>query len=352
MSATASTVITSTTPLWYATRATGVVTLILLTGSVVLGVVVSVRHATERWPRLVTLGLHRNLSLLVVVFLALHIITAELDTFAPVGLLALAVPFLSSYRGVWLGFGTVASDILVAITVTSLLRTRIGHRTWRVVHWLAYACWPASVVHGLGTGTDARQPVVLGLTVLCVVSVLAAVTWRLAEGWPRHTETRLATGTLGAVALIAGIAWSVTGPLASGWSARAGTPAKSGPSAGAGGTAVALPLNTDVAGSISTTQSGAQENVTISGTGGAVAFHIVLTGPPAAGGGVQMTGSQATFGPGSEPGLYSGHVTALNGTVIQASLSDPAGSTVNLTLDLSVAGSRVTGTLAATGTGG
>lgn len=224
MTVTASTVVNSTTPLWYATRATGVIALILLTGSVVLGIAASVRYASDRWPRLVTLGVHRNLSLLVTVFLALHILTAELDTFAPVGWLAIVLPFLSSYRPLWLGLGTVAGDLLIALTVTSLLRARIGHRVWRLVHWLAYACWPLSIVHGLGTGTDTRSPFVLGLTVLCVIAVLAAVAWRLADGWPVYAGVRLAAGAVGAVVTLVVIGWTLAGPLKPGWSARAGTP--------------------------------------------------------------------------------------------------------------------------------
>jgi hypothetical protein len=356
MSAAASAVVTSSTPLWYATRATGVVSLILLTGSVVLGVITSVRHASERWPRLVTLGVHRNLSLLVTVFLALHILTAELDTFAPVGLLALAVPFLSAYRAIWLGLGTVASDLLVAITLTSLLRARIGHRVWRLVHWMSYACWPLAVVHGLGTGTDAGQPVILALTVLCVVGVLTTVAWRLADGWPRDSGIRLAAGTLSAVALVAGIGWSVAGPLKAGWSARAGTPGRSASAAvNPAGAAItlALPLSTSVSGTINTTGNGGTQDVTINGTGAAVAFHIVISGPPAAGGGVRMTASQADFGPTGQPDLYTGHVTALSGTTIRAALSDQAGATAALTLNLAIEGSNVSGTLAAAaGSGG
>jgi sulfoxide reductase heme-binding subunit YedZ len=221
----ASDIVTSTTPLWYATRATGIVATILLTGSVVLGILVQIRFATERWPRLVAIGVHRNLSLLVLAFLALHIVTAEFDTFAPVGWFAVLVPFLSAYRPIWLGLGTVAFDLLIAITVTSLLRTRVGHRWWRAVHWASYACWPLAIVHGLGTGSDTMQPVILGITVLCVASVLVTGVWRLNSGWPEHAGLRISVGVIGAIALIVGIAWTMVGPLKPGWAARAGTPA-------------------------------------------------------------------------------------------------------------------------------
>ena len=356
----ASAVVTSTTPLWYATRATGLVSLVLLTGSVLLGILVSVRFATERWPRFVTIGVHRNISLLVTVFLFLHVATAVFDSYAPVGWFSLVVPFVSAYRPLWLGLGTVASDVLVALVITSLLRTRIGHRTWRVVHWAAYLCWPLAVVHGLGTGSDTRTPVILGITIVCALCVLAAAAWRLASGWPAYTGVRVATGVTGAAAVVVVALWSLGGPLKPGWAARAGTPANlvalaAGSSATPTGTGAssglpALPLSTAVTGTISTanTNSGLT-TVTIDGTGTSpVAFHVVISGPAAAGGGVQMSTSQVAFGPTTQPGKYSGRITGLNGTDIHATVTDSAGSTVSLTLNLSINGPNVSGTLAAT----
>ena len=101
-------------------------------------------------------GLHRNLTLLALVFVAAHVVTTVADGFAPIGLLDAVVPFVSPYRPIWLGLGAVAFDLLLALVVTSLLRARIGYRSWRVVHWLAYAAWPVALVHALGTGSDAR----------------------------------------------------------------------------------------------------------------------------------------------------------------------------------------------------
>jgi hypothetical protein len=357
----ASDVVTSTTPLWYATRATGVIALVLLTASVVLGILVQVRFASERWPRLVAIGVHRNLSLLVTAFLVLHIGTAELDSFAPVGWFAVLVPFLSAYRLLWTGLGTVAFDLLIAITATSLLRTRIGHRYWRAVHWASYACWPLAVVHGLGTGSDVRQPVILGITVVCVASVLVAGVWRLNSGWPEHAGARLAAGALGVLLLVGATAWTMVGPLKPGWAARAGTPTSPvgqspaavgtpAPSAPGSSSALgALPLSTAVTGTVTSTDpASGQSTVTIAGTGSSpVAFQVVITGPAARGGGVQMTGSQVTFGPTGRPTLYTGRVTSLSGTDIQAEVTDSSGTDVNLVLTLTVGGPAVSGTLAA-----
>ena len=90
-------------------------------------------------------------------FLAVHIVTAVLDSFAPISLLDAVIPFAGSYRPLWLGLGAVAFDLLLAVDDHQPARERLGHRAWRAVHWLAYACWPLAVVHGLGTGSDVHQ---------------------------------------------------------------------------------------------------------------------------------------------------------------------------------------------------
>ena len=165
--------------LWYATRAAGLVTLLLLTASVLLGVITAGRYASDRWPRFLTVGLHRNLSLLVLVFLALHVGTTLMDSFVSIPLSAAFVPFISAYKTFWLGLGAIALDLLLALVITSLLRARLGHRAWRRVHWLAYACWPIGLAHGLGIGTDRATTWVFVLTIGCAAAVAAAATWRL-----------------------------------------------------------------------------------------------------------------------------------------------------------------------------
>ena len=180
-----------TRSMWYVTRATGVVSLVLLTASVVLGVTETVRWASDRWPRFVTAGIHKNVSLTATAFIAVHIVTAIVDGFAPIGWLDTVVPFHSAYRPIWLGLGTVAFDLLVAIAVTSLLRQRIGHRAWRIVHWAAYACWPVALLHGLGTGTDAKTTSLFALELVCMAAVVVAVWWRIAAGWPQHERQRI-----------------------------------------------------------------------------------------------------------------------------------------------------------------
>jgi Ferric reductase like transmembrane component len=217
-------VVNSATPLWYLTRATGLVALVLLTVSMALGVLSSVRYQRPDWPRFVIVGLHRNFSLLALTFTAVHIATTLADGYVPISLQDVVIPFISAYRPLWLGLGAVGLDLLIALTITSLLRTRMTYRSWRLVHWTSYLCWPVAVLHGLGTGSDTRVTWVLGLTGGCVALVAGLLGWRLAYGWPAHPLARLAGALAMVLVLVAGTAWLTAGPLQPGWSRRAGTP--------------------------------------------------------------------------------------------------------------------------------
>jgi sulfoxide reductase heme-binding subunit YedZ len=225
-------VVTSSTPLWYLTRATGLVALVLLTLSMAFGLLSSVRYQRPAWPRFVTIGLHRNTSLLALAFTLIHIVTTVTDSFVPIHLQDVVIPFISAYRPLWLGLGAIAFDLMLALTVTSLLRTRMSYRSWRLVHWTSYLCWPVAVLHGLGTGTDTTARWVLGLTAACVALIAVLTAWRLAYGWPSHAPARVAGVLLLVLVLVAGGAWLHAGPLQPGWARRAGTPA---PAVKAGG---------------------------------------------------------------------------------------------------------------------
>jgi predicted ferric reductase len=176
--------------MWYASRATGLIALVLFTASVVLGALGGGRYVSLRWPRFALAAVHRSVSLLAVVFLAVHITTAIVDPFAGIGWLDAIVPFRSVYYPFWLGLGAVATDLTIAIIVTSLLRPRVNAVLWRVVHWTSYACWPLAVIHGIGTTpADIRLGWVLLLNIVCVMAVLVAVCWRAGTSHP-DTEAR------------------------------------------------------------------------------------------------------------------------------------------------------------------
>jgi predicted ferric reductase len=209
---------------WYLTRASGAVALVLLTVTLVLGIAAIGRLSAPGVPRFVIDGVHRTASLLAVAFLLVHIVTAVADSFAPISLLDAVIPFVGTYRPLWLGLGAVGFDLMVAVVFTSLVRRRLGHGAWRAVHWLAYACWPVALLHGLGTGSDVRQTWMLAIDVGCIVAVLASIVARALMGWPDNARVRIgALGAAGAFALGL-VAWLPGGPLGSHWAQRAGTP--------------------------------------------------------------------------------------------------------------------------------
>ncbi|HET9093505.1 MAG TPA: ferric reductase-like transmembrane domain-containing protein [Solirubrobacteraceae bacterium] len=214
----------SSTAFWYLTRATGVISLLLLTLVVALGVVDVSRLASPAWPRFLTDALHRQASLLAVVFLCLHILTAVLDSYAPISLIDAFIPFHSAYRPFWLGLGSAAFDLLLAVFITSLMRARVGARNWRLIHWLAYGSWPLAVIHGFGTGSDVRRSWMLFLDVICILAVLGAVWVRVRLTEHPTRAGRAWAGGLTAAFVLGLIIWLPGGPLAPGWARRAGTP--------------------------------------------------------------------------------------------------------------------------------
>src|SRR6267378_5059562 len=168
--------------LWYTTRGAGAVTLVLLSSVVVLGILATQRFQGQGWPRFLTTGLHRNLALMTLVFLALHIVTAVVDPFTNLGWAAAIIPFSSSYRTIWLGLGVVSFELLLAIVLTSLVRGFLGRNAWRAIHWLTYAAWPVGVLHGVGTGTDTWSAWMLAITAACIAAVGVAIFVRFTSG--------------------------------------------------------------------------------------------------------------------------------------------------------------------------
>jgi ferredoxin len=162
-----------------ASAATGVLSMVLLSAVVVLGILLDRRVRLPGLPRFAGLSLHRFVSLLAVGFLALHILTAVLGRYTRIPLAAIVLPFASGYARGWLALGTAATDLLVALVLSSLLRRHLHYRTWRAVHWLAYACWPVALAHSLGTGNGMRSGRLLFLALGCTAAVLAAAVWRV-----------------------------------------------------------------------------------------------------------------------------------------------------------------------------
>jgi hypothetical protein len=338
---------TAPSPLWYLARASGVVSLVLLTVSTVLGIATTVRWSSERWPRFTLSYLHRNVSLLAFVFLAVHIATIVVDGFAPIGWKDAVAPFVSGYRPLWLGFGALAFDLMVAVAVTSLVRRHIGARLWRAVHWASYPLWTLAVLHGLGSGTDTRTTLVLVVYAACVGAVVAAVWWRCAVAVPRDSAARtgaIAVSVLGPVALAI---WTLVGPLGAHWAARAGTPASllgtssSGTtsSASSGGTApttgsLGSDFSASFSGSAGETTSGNTASVVVNGELADGSDGTLTVSFRADRGASQLFVQSGTVTIADRSGrtIFTGTITEATGGRIVA-VSDSNGTTIRVTFD-------------------
>ena len=325
---------------------------------------------------MVIAGMHKNVSLLVLVFLALHIVTAVADGFAPIHWISAVIPFTSPYRPLWLGLGALAVDLLIALVVTSLLRSRLSLSTWRLVHWSAYACWPIAFVHGLGTGSDGRVGWVQVLDIVCLTAVVAAIVWRLATGWQRDPARRVAASLAMSIMVFALVGWAAAGPTRAGWARRAGTPSNllasgtttpgrgeatdpaAAPGTDPGSTTapaatLTVPFTATLSGTLAQSDTGGGGtrvtiDATLSGTQPGV-LHVEIDGTGTSDGGVRMSSSTVTVGTPSNPDQYQGTIVRLRDTDLTIQMTDGSGtpSTLAVRLQIDDAAGTVTGTATA-----
>ena len=315
---------------WDAARAGGLISYVLLTTAVSLGLVLRNRWQSTRWPRLVTNELHGYVSLLALVFIAVHVAAVAVDPFTRFGLTAVLVPFASHYRPVWMGLGIVALDMLLAVWVSSRLRRRIGHRLWRQIHVLAFGVYGAATLHGLGTGSDTRTVWAGALYAASVGVVGSLLAVRLLAPSGRNARRRPLVAGASAAALLAVAAWSLGGPFAPGWSRRAGgTTARSAiasppPRVLRRPTAVVqVPFTARYAGRLTVEPVNDRGRLTVRIDGalsGVTTDHleILIHGIPLEDGGVAMEQSRVRMG--TTTPLYQGEITSLDGTRLVAAV--------------------------------
>jgi hypothetical protein len=322
---------------WDVARAGGLISYVLLTTAVALGLVLRNRWQSTRWPRLVTNDLHAYVSLLALVFIAVHVVAVAIDPFTHFGLTAVLVPFASHYRPVWMSLGIVALYLLLAVWISSRLRRRIGHRVWRQIHVLAFAVYGAATLHGLGTGSDTRTIWAGALYAASVALVGSLLAVRLLAPAGLDARRRPLVAGAAAVATLVAAAWSLGGPFAPGWSARAGgttahaaiasLPASVARRAARLPTSVVrVPFTARYAGHLTVDPVNDRGRLTVRIDGalsGATKDHleILFHGIPLEDGGVAMEQSRVRMG--TTTPLYRGKITSLDGTRLVAALRSP-----------------------------
>jgi len=324
---------------WDTARAGGFAAYVLLSLAVIAGLVLRNRWQTARWPRLVTSELHGYLSLLGLVFVTIHVLAVAIDPFTRFGLREVLVPFVSHYRPLWMGLGIVALYLLLAVWISTRLRTRIGYRLWRQIHLLAFGVFAAATVHGIGTGSDTRTTWGMAIYVTAAVTVGALSVRRLLVPVGRDERRRPIAATLPGIALLATAVWALVGPLAPHWGARAGgsvgtasaalrsTTSATPRTAAAPSGVLSTPFVASFSGTASVTNTDQAGYVTVRIHGamrGGTKDHleILVHGIPLDDGGVEMQASHVTVG--ATTPLYTGTIVRLDGMRLVANVSSPS----------------------------
>ena len=316
---------------WDTARAGGFAAYVLLTLAVTAGLILRNRWQSQRWPRLITTELHGYLSLLGLVFIVVHVAALAFDPFTHFGLAEILLPFVSHYRPVWMGLGIVSLYLLLAVWLSTRLRTRIGHRLWRRIHLLAFLVYAAATIHGLGSGSDTKTTWAMAIYGVSVALVGGLTARRLLVPVARGDRSRPVGAALTGLAIAGVAAWAFVGPLTTQWGKRTRTtravavakvPAARSRQSDSG--VVQAPFVATFAGRATVSQANDVGLVTVRIHGalrGGTRDHleILVHGSPLADGGVAMQASRVALG--STTALYTGRIVELNGMRLVAAVS-------------------------------
>jgi methionine sulfoxide reductase heme-binding subunit len=163
---------------WLLARASGLGAYVLLTLSVLAGLVLKTRPLGPRLRAASVTAVHRTLALTSLGLFALHGVALVLDRTVEVTPLGLLVPGLVDYRPVPTALGVLAAELMVVVYLSFGLRRRLGMAAWRRLHYATYLVFAGATLHGVLAGSDSAQPWALGLYLGAVGAVAAAAIWR------------------------------------------------------------------------------------------------------------------------------------------------------------------------------
>jgi DMSO/TMAO reductase YedYZ heme-binding membrane subunit len=169
---------------WYVARASGVVAWLLLTASVLWGIVLSTKAFPEQRRPAWLLDLHRWLGGLTVSFVAIHLLALVADSYTTFTIADLAIPYASDWKPGAVALGVVAAWSLVAVEATSLAMRRLPRRVWRGIHLVSYLTFWLTSLHAAFAGTDRTQVLYQATAAASVALVGWAVVYRLTHQKP------------------------------------------------------------------------------------------------------------------------------------------------------------------------
>lgn len=144
---------------WYVTRASGLTGYFLLWLSMIWGFAIPSRIIQPILESTFTYDFHEHLSLVGLGFVVLHVTVLLFDRYLPFNIFQILIPFIDTYRPLWVGLGIISFYILLLVTFTFYLRQRIGKRAFRSIHLLSLLGYLGTTLHGLFAGTDSALSV-------------------------------------------------------------------------------------------------------------------------------------------------------------------------------------------------
>ena len=177
---------------WIASRSSGIVAMLAITASVILGLLMANGLPRRKGATRVLVSLHESTALAGLVAIAVHGITLLGDPWMHATLWKISVPFSIAYRPLWTSLGIVAGWIAAALGLSFYARRRIGARLWRKLHRATVLAWALALAHTIGAGTDANERW-LQITMLAgSVAVVFLFLRRTVPGDPRREAAQRA----------------------------------------------------------------------------------------------------------------------------------------------------------------
>ena len=141
---------------WFLSRGTGVAGYLLITASMIYGLLITTKTGTATVPVPVSFGMHEYVSWLGLVFAAVHAFVLLFDGYIHYSILSILLPFNSAYRTAWVGIGQISFYALALLSASFYAKKRLGHRAWQIIHYASFLVFILVTLHGIFSGTDSN----------------------------------------------------------------------------------------------------------------------------------------------------------------------------------------------------
>jgi predicted ferric reductase len=174
---------------WYATRLLGLLSYLVITGSVIYGLLLSTGILDAIAHRTVSFTLHQDLAAIGLGLALVHAAMLTLDHSVPFSAAQVLIPFIGPYRPLWVGVGQLGLYLTIVVVASFSMRKRIGQKRWRTLHYITFLIFLAATAHGLMAGTDTAAPWAFWGYLLATAVVVFLTGYRIVLAVAAHRAT-------------------------------------------------------------------------------------------------------------------------------------------------------------------